>query len=82
MVTKSAAHNYNRGMLEHLIGATFVLAIIKIVWLIALSTFMALMYTTPAYSNSDASQNPCNAMDVTSKSFGKYLLGISQSRRT
>ena len=65
-----------------LIGATFVLEITKAVWLIELSTFVVLMYTTPAYADLDASQNPCNSIDATLKSIGKYIRGISRSRRT
>ena len=78
-MTKSALHDSNRGMLKRLIGATFISAITKAVWLIGLSTFVALMYTTPVYADSDASQNPCNSIDATSKYFGKHLHGIPET---
>ena len=63
-------------MLKYLIGATYILAITKAVWFIELSKSVALMYTTPAYADSDVSQNACTYMDTTSNSFGKYLRGI------
>ena len=65
-MTKSAPHNSNHGILKHLIRATFILATTKAVWLIELFTFVALVYTTPVYANSEASQNPCNSIDVLS----------------
>ena len=34
--------------------------------MIELFTSVALMYTTPAYTDSNMSQNPCNSMDATS----------------
>ena len=67
---------------QALIWANYISAITKAVWLIALSMFITLMYTTPAYADSNVSQSPCNSIDAVSKSFQQYLRCNSRSHRT